>query len=185
MQGEFNLMSEDNAQPKIEELYRGVQRDAAATTAALRAAATPDSEARAKDLEEKVAALAAGYQTLQNEAQKPRPERKAAASQDWYRGITAILASMSASSLMMSNEARMITPTVAELISIRQLSWNVRDYSGNECGSTRVNVARGQAFTPDQTKALNTQSRRGQSLLAADGRDAVAPRCRCGPASRL
>ena len=156
VQGEFNLMSEDNAQPKIEDLYRGVQQDAATTTAALRAAGTPDSEARAKDLEEKVAALAAGYQTLQTEAKKPRPERKAAASQDWYRSITAILASMSTSSLMMSNEARMITPAVAELISIRQLSWNVRDYSGNECGSTRVNVARGQPFTPEQAKALNS-----------------------------
>jgi methyl-accepting chemotaxis protein len=62
---------------------------------------------------------------------------------------------MSASSLMMSNEARMITPAVAELISLRQLSWNVRDYSGNECGATRTNVARNQAFTPDQARALN------------------------------
>ncbi len=175
VQGEFNLMNEDNARPKIEELYKGVQQDAAATSAALRAVTTPESDARARDLDEKVAALAAGYQTLQNEAGKPKPERKAAASQDWYKGITAILSSMSASSLMMSNEARMITPAVAELISIRQLSWNVRDYSGNECGATRTNVARNQNFTPEQAKTLNNNLRGRQSFLAADGRNTVAP----------
>src|SRR5258708_20007930 len=62
---------------------------------------------------------------------------------------------MAATSLIMSNEVRMVTPELAELIGVRQLSWNIRDHFGHECALTRLNVARGQAFTPDNLKSLN------------------------------
>ncbi|HEX9465242.1 MAG TPA: hypothetical protein VGB82_21775 [Alphaproteobacteria bacterium] len=155
VQPEFVLTREDAPQTKLEELYKGVEADLRATSEALSATGLTNAGERVRDLDAKFAAVTAGYRTVQDEGKKPRAERKIAATQDWYRGVSGLLDSMAATSLIMSNEVRMVTPELAELIGVRQLSWNIRDHFGHECALTRLNVARGQAFTPDNLKSLN------------------------------
>ena len=152
---EFVLAKETAPLPQLEELYKGVGADVEATKTALAAASPPGVDARVRDLDEKFAAVTAGYRQLESEGAKPLAERTVKATEPWYKAVSALLDSMAATSLVMSNEVRMTTPQLAELIDVRQLSWNVRDHFGHECALTRFNVGRGQAFTAANSKSLN------------------------------
>ncbi|MBV8535880.1 MAG: HAMP domain-containing protein, partial [Alphaproteobacteria bacterium] len=151
---EFVLTKEDAPLSQLEELYKGVGADVQATKAALEAASPAGGESRVRDLDEKFAGVTAGYRELQSEGAKPLAARSLKATEPWYKAVSALLDSMAATSLMMSNEVRMTTPALAELINVRQLSWNVRDRFGHECATTRFNVGQGKPFTPDGLKTL-------------------------------
>jgi len=65
----------------------------------------------------------------------------------------------------MDNSARMTDPTIAELIEVRQLLWNTRDYSGRECGTARAFVGRSKPFTPQARDAINDMRSRTDTML--------------------
>jgi methyl-accepting chemotaxis protein len=163
VQPDFAL-STDSPRAKLDEIYSAVQKDVTAAAAALRATANGAAVARAQDLEEKLAAIAPSVQGLFAEGDKPKADRKSTAYDNWYKAISGVLDSMSATSLFIANEVRMATPALAEFITIRQLSWDVRDYVGRECSLTRGNIVNGQPFTAEQLKLLYGQ--RGSANLA-------------------
>ncbi len=165
IQPQVLLGNEDSVKAKIESLYSGIQADVTETVGAIRAAGMPNSAERIRDLEAKWSAIAPTYRTVLAEADKPRAERNPAANtRPWYNAVSGVLDSMSVTSLMMANEARMSSPQIAELIGVRQLSWHIRDYTGRECSQTRSNVPTGKTFTADGIRLLN--SNRGATDLA-------------------
>jgi methyl-accepting chemotaxis protein len=165
VQAEFALNSEDVPKAKLEGLYQGIQTDVAADVTALRAAAMANGATLISDLEDNFTAVGPGYKLVQDEGLKPKAERKAASAADgWYRGVTGVLDSMAATSLIIANEVRMTTPALAEFIAVRQFSWNVRDNLGRECSLSRNNVSKGKPFTPDETKIVSNS--RGSADLA-------------------
>lgn len=163
VQPDFAL-STDSPRAKLDEVYQSVQHDVAAAVSALRTTANADAVARAQTMEQNGAALAPSYNLLLAEADKPKAARSGAAYDSWYRAVSALLETMTTTSLYTANEVRMATPALAEFIEIRQLSWNVRDFFGRECSIARHNVADGKAFTPDEIKTI--ASNRGAGDLA-------------------
>lgn len=163
VQPDFAL-STDNPRAKLDEIYGGAEKEVTAAVVALRATSIPDAMTRAQDLEQKFRVVEPTYKSLLAEGDKKRSDRTNAAYDSWYRAISGVLESMSATSLFTANEVRMATPALAEFIQIRQLSWDVRDYFGRECALARLNVASGKPFTLDQAKTISIN--RGSGDLA-------------------
>ncbi len=158
------LGNEDSVKAKIEDLYAGIRTDVSEVIAAIHAAGMPNAGERSRDLEAKFTAIATPYRAVLAEADKPRAQRDVANTRPWYAAISAVLDSMGETSLMMANEARMSSPQIAELTAVRQLSWNIRDYTGRECSQTRSNVPAGRAFNADGIRLLS--GNRGAADLA-------------------
>jgi methyl-accepting chemotaxis protein len=150
------LGSEDNPKAKIEAHFEGMKVDVSEVVNAISASGMPHAAERARDAEAKWQAIATPYRTALAEADKPRAQRDVANTRPWYNAVSELLDSMSATSLTLANEARMTSPLVAEMVSVRQLSWHIRDYTGRECSQTRSNVPTGRAFTADQLKLLHS-----------------------------
>lgn len=150
------LGSDDNPKSKIEAHFDGMKTDVTEVVEAIRISGMPNAIERTRDVEAKWLAIAVPYRTALAEADKPRALRDVANTRPWYNAVSELLDSMSATSLMMANEARMTSPLASEMVGVRQLSWHIRDYTGRECSQTRSNVPTGKAFTADQLKLLHS-----------------------------
>ena len=83
----------------------------------------------------------------------------------WFVAATAVVNRLVDLSELETGEIRMTDPVIAELVTARQLSWLMRDVSGNECLLMRPYVVGAQRLTPEvQTKV---------AALREDGRTAM------------
>jgi hypothetical protein len=83
----------------------------------------------------------------------------------WFVAATAVVNRLVDLSELETGEIRMTDPAIAELVTARQLSWVMRDVSGNECLLMRPYVVGAQRLTPEvQAKVV---------ALREDGRTAM------------
>ena len=97
----------------------------------------------------------------------PKDARDKAVNQ-WFAAATAVVDRLVNLSELETGEIRMTDPAIAELVTARQLTWVMRDVSGNECLLMRPYVVRAQRATPDaQAKivALREDSRTAMRIL--------------------
>ena len=86
----------------------------------------------------------------------------------WFEASTAVVNRLVELSELETGEIRMIDPAIAELVTARQLSWLLRDISGNECLLMRPYVVGAQRPTPEtQAKvvALREDSRTAMHII--------------------
>ena len=149
------LLTTDSPRAEIETVYAEMRTEIAEVAAAVRSATLPNPEALARDIEAKWQAIAPGYRTVLEEAAKPRAERTARQTEPWYRAVSALLDTLGDVSQLMANQTRMTSALVGELIAVRQMSWNVRDFTGRECSSARTVITTGRRFSPEQWTRLH------------------------------
>jgi len=154
------ILASDNPGPELQKIFAANAADVKAAEAAISAAGLPDGTARVRELEERLQAADRDAAGVMAEAAKPKAQRNLKNTDTWYNGIGALTDTLAAASVAVANEARMSSPRVAELITVRQLSWVVRDFTGRECSMTRANVASGKPIPPEmqQTLAANRGS---------------------------
>src|SRR5262245_19214665 len=153
-QPQTQIVSADSPRAAIEAVRTTVGANVELALRTVRAAGLPGSEALARDIEQKWAAVAPTFQPIFAEIEKPRAQRAMAAGDGWYRGITVVREAMAVAALAITSETRMSGPLAAELIAVRQQAWNLRDYAGRECQPGRNNILAGRPFTVPEARAI-------------------------------
>ncbi|HTY67061.1 MAG TPA: methyl-accepting chemotaxis protein [Alphaproteobacteria bacterium] len=137
--------------------------------AAAKAVGTAESAKLASKLQADWDKTASHWNDLDGFAAKPVAERNLKMVLPWYKVYTPVLDDAVDLITVVDNEARMSDPGVAELVSIRQLGWTARDFSGRECATGRMAVETSAQLTPiqrDIIAGLRGQSTAGWELLA-------------------
>jgi methyl-accepting chemotaxis protein len=98
---------------------------------------------------------------LETYAGKPKGERSLKEIGPWYKGYTAVLDDAVDLLRVVDNETRMADPAIAELVSVRQLGWTARDFSGRECAIGRAASQASTMLTPQERGTV--QWYRGQA----------------------
>jgi methyl-accepting chemotaxis protein len=88
------------------------------------------------------------WQDLGAAAAKPKPARKVADTDVWYKSTTRVLDSLNDASLRVAAEARLADPYVAEMVAARQTAWSIRETVGSECSALRATVAANEPLSP-------------------------------------
>jgi methyl-accepting chemotaxis protein len=96
------------------------------------------------------------WNELETYAQKPAAERSLKVLGPWYTAYSNVLDDVVAVLKVIDNEARMGDSTMAELVSVRQLGWMARDWSGLECSIGRAASQKSTPLTSaEQQKIAN------------------------------
>jgi methyl-accepting chemotaxis protein len=139
-----------------------VKRDHGIGVAALTAAATAVGALQSADADRVIAKAKSDWQQteslwseLEAYGRKPKAERDLKFMAPWYKAYTAVIDDAIDVLRVVDNEARMADATMAELVSVRQLGWVARDWSGLECSIGR---AASQKSTPLTGKERETVS---------------------------
>ena len=101
------------------------------------------------------------------DADLPREAREQIVTR-WFAAATSVVNRLLELSELETGEIRMTDPAIAELVTARQLSWVMRDVSGNECLLMRPYVVGSQRLTPEvQAKvvALREDSRTAMRII--------------------
>jgi methyl-accepting chemotaxis protein len=181
-QPQSSMISADSPRAAIEAVRTTVGANVETALQAVRSAALPGSAALARDIGERWAALAPTFAPIFAESEKPRGQRTIEAGDAWYRGVTALLDTMAAAALAITNETRMSSPLASELIAVRQQAWNLRDYAGRECQPGRNNVLAGRPFTVAEARVI--AGHRGAVDLAAQSLRDLLSRADAAPQLR-
>ncbi len=148
------IIGADNPAADLNKIFAANAADVKAAQAAIAAAGLGDGEARVREVADRLQAAERDAAAVMAEAAKPKADRNVKNTDGWYNTVGALIDTLAAASLAVANETRMSSPRVAELITIRQLSWTVRDFTGRECSLTRANVAAGKPPTPEMVQTL-------------------------------
>ncbi len=146
----------DDPRAELETIFAANRDDMNQTVRALEQIRAPGTDMALADLRSRIEPIEASYRQVLAEAAKPKGQRDKKAPEQTYGLLGDFVDKMAGVSLLMGNVVRMTDPEVGELITLRQLAWNMRDYFGRDCPVGRPNMASGQKLSPAQLKTKET-----------------------------
>ncbi|WP_146617615.1 methyl-accepting chemotaxis protein [Rhodoplanes serenus] len=144
------LIAEDDVSAKAAELLARAKSHYEAAAAALADVDVPDRQQLASAVTEAWQAVVLQTPLVSAEAARPRADRNLKRTRPWYDALTKLFEALNSASTAVSNQVRMNSPQIAELVQVRRSAWLVRDRYGLQCSLVRANVENGQPMTDAQ-----------------------------------
>ncbi|WP_319774032.1 ATP-binding protein [Breoghania sp.] len=144
------LLAEEDARPSVERALHRVSRIYDVARQAVERNDFPGDTKDLAALEDAHSALLKENEGAGEQAALARSLRDVAEIEDWRQAIYVMSRSYVATSVDVGTEINALTPALAELVTIRELSFSIRDRYSRQCSAFRRAIARDEPLTQAQ-----------------------------------
>ncbi|MFN4276077.1 MAG: methyl-accepting chemotaxis protein [Ferrovibrio sp.] len=157
-QAQADLLALDNGRAAMDAIKADYLKRYANVQRAFSGLDIPDQARLKAKIAEDWAVVENRFAELIAEGDKPKASRAIANTNNWYNSTTGLINAVNATSAVVSNEIRILDPTIAELVQVRRFAWQIRDRYGIQCSIQRPNINQSKPLD-DAQRATLTRNR--------------------------
>ncbi|HEX9490153.1 MAG TPA: ATP-binding protein [Stellaceae bacterium] len=140
---------DDNPTPKFKKLHQDYDAMLARASASMDPKIIPGAGDRIASIRERWVGMQPAWQEIETlDLSLPREMRDKSMSK-WFEAATAVITELLDLARIESGEIRLTDPMIAELVTARQLAWDIREAVGDECLLIRRHVVGGRRAPPE------------------------------------
>ncbi len=146
---------DDDPTQKFKKLHQDYDVMLARASASMDPKIIPGARDRIASIRDRWAGMQSAWQEIETlDLSLPREVRDKSVSK-WFQAATAVVTELVDLAHIESGEIRLTDPVIAELVTARQLAWDIREAAGDECLIMRRYVVGGQRTPPELRAKIN------------------------------
>lgn len=136
------VLTHDDARALVHNSYRTVDAFYRSALASIAETDIEEREAMLEAARQSYAALERSRVLVAAQLRHPLADRDMAPAEPWRQAMFDVVGRLGDASIAVGNTVRMLDPTIAELVQVRQSSYVIRERYGRPCSTFRPNIQR-------------------------------------------
>lgn len=147
------VLTHDDARALVHESYRKVDAYYRSALASIAETGIEERDSMLEAARQSYAALERTRVLIAEQLRHPLTDRDMAPAEPWRQAMFDVVGRLGDASIAVGNTVRMLDPTIAELVQVRQSSYVIRERYGRPCSTFRPNIQRNVPLDRGQLEA--------------------------------
>ncbi|KAA0574372.1 response regulator [Azospirillum sp. B21] len=147
------VLTHDDARALVHESYRTVDAYYRSALASIGETGIEERDSMLEAARQSYAALERTRVLIAEQLRHPLTDRDMAPAEPWRQAMFDVVGRLGDASIAVGNTVRMLDPTIAELVQVRQSSYVIRERYGRPCSTFRPNIQRNVPLDRGQLEA--------------------------------